>query len=196
MEEAAELNPADKSEERPSTPPVTRTSTSAFATPEKAASSQQESVSKGKKSGKKGKTPSRGKAKEDTKAEAQDTKTRKPKKGTKRTNDAVTTTSPSTAISSPPVKKAKTEAGAVKTPAPTTPAAKPADTGPTVVTEDEIRKILLKNTHMKTPELINHFRRPLKDETQKTKFTDIIKKIAVIVDDGGNKYLRLRPEYK
>jgi hypothetical protein len=67
-------------------------------------------------------------------------------------------------------------------------------TGPPV-TEEEVRKALSQGKRLRTFDLINHFKASLVDEKQRNKLTDITRKMCSIVDEGGVKYLNLKPEY-
>jgi hypothetical protein len=136
----------------------------------------------------KGKEEAKPEAKAEVKTEAKKGKAKKT--GTKRPTE--TNPAPPSTAQPPAAKKAKTE------PAPKTESAKapPKPPSPPIVTEDDIRKVLKEKGKMRTIELINHFKTALQDRNEKTKFTDIIKKMAYIVEENGVKLLVLKNEYK
>lgn len=70
-----------------------------------------------------------------------------------------------------------------------------ADVGVTTINEEEVRKALSQGKRLRVIDLINHFKAALVDGTQKAKITEITRKMCSIVDEGGVKYLMLKPEY-
>eukprot|EP01114_Cavostelium_apophysatum_P014169 TRINITY_DN3604_c0_g1_i1.p1 TRINITY_DN3604_c0_g1~~TRINITY_DN3604_c0_g1_i1.p1 ORF type:complete len:508 (+),score=194.21 TRINITY_DN3604_c0_g1_i1:173-1525(+) len=64
------------------------------------------------------------------------------------------------------------------------------------IEEEEVRKILLTSGKIKTKQLVNKFKARLTEPKQKAKFAQIVKKIGEIVEELGEKYLTLKPEYR
>ena len=65
-----------------------------------------------------------------------------------------------------------------------------------LVEEEEVRKALLVLGKPKTKTLINKFKGRLVDQQQKARFAQILKKLARIVEEHGEKYLVLKDEYR
>jgi len=160
---------------------------------------EKKSTKKGKASSSKGKD----KKKEELKTEekAKQPKTKKEKKtpstktaGKKRTSEAL---SPSNSEKQQ-VSATSTPSGSASSAHP--PAAKKAKTttsGASVVSEDEVRKVLSHGRKMLTIEFIRHFEIALnQDPSLKNTFSTITKKLCAIVDEGGKKYIILKPEYR
>lgn len=95
-------------------------------------------------------------------------------------------------IKSPPTgKKAKTE-----TPSKVEASPPIKSTSKLAVTEEEVKRVLSQGKRLRTLDLVNHFKAALADETQKKRFTELTRKLCSIVDEGGVKYLLLRPQFQ
>ncbi len=66
----------------------------------------------------------------------------------------------------------------------------------TPVDEEEVRKALLVLGKAKTKTFVNKFKAQLVDEEQKARFAKIVKKLARIVDEHGERYFVLKDEYR
>ena len=62
--------------------------------------------------------------------------------------------------------------------------------------EEEIRKVLLVLGKTKTKNVLAMFKTQLADPDKKTKFARIMKKLAHVVEERGEKFVVIKEEYK
>jgi len=65
-----------------------------------------------------------------------------------------------------------------------------------VVEEEEVRKALLLSGKIKAKQLAVKFKHRLTDPQQKARFAQMIKKLAKIVEEHGEKLLSLKDEFR